>query len=228
MSEPSTSMPRDYPHAPWRMHGFALMRSFLVPTDALELPASLQPVAAAGRTTGALVYVRYLEPSPLTYHELIWAPALVRAPSGEVGLYVAAIYVDDERSLRAGRDIWALPKALARFETEGGGEHADQSQGRVRMRADDGTSIDLSFRGFGPARLPVPPMITTLQTRDGRVERIIGTGSARAGLASLEVPHFASEQDGWAGFIEAKPMPAMRLSSFEVTLPAPEVLGPPR
>jgi hypothetical protein len=225
MSESSPSAARDYPDAPWRMHGFALLRSFLVPTDALELPASLQPVAVAGRTTGALIYVRYLEPSPLVYHELLWAPALVRAPSGEVGLYIAAIYVDDERSLRAGRDIWALPKALARFETEGGAEHPDQNQGRVRMRADDGTSIDLSFRGFGPARLPVPPFITTLQTRAGNVERVVGTGSGRTGLASLEVPHFASEQDSWAGFIEAKPMPAMRLSSFELTLPAPEVLG---
>ncbi|HEU4532662.1 MAG TPA: hypothetical protein VFS00_01045, partial [Polyangiaceae bacterium] len=88
---------RDYPDAPWRMHGLALVRSFLVPTDALELPAPLRPVAAAGRTTGALIYVRYLEPSPLTYHELIWAPALVRAPGGGVGLYVGAIYVDDER-----------------------------------------------------------------------------------------------------------------------------------
>ena len=173
----------DYPDPPWRMYGFAWARSYLVPVDALELPAPLRPVAVGGRTTGTLLYVRYTEPSPLTYHELIWAPALVRAPSGEVGFYVAAIYVDDERSMRGGRDIWALPKVMARFEADGGAERAGEGRGGVRMRADDGTSIDLNFRAFGPSRLPAPPRVVTLQTRDGRVERLRGVGSARAGLA---------------------------------------------
>ncbi|HEU4411497.1 MAG TPA: acetoacetate decarboxylase family protein [Polyangiaceae bacterium] len=217
--------PRDYPDPPWPMHGFAWARSYLVPTDALDLPPPLEPVAAGGRTTGLLLYVRYTEPSPLTYHELVWAPALVRAPGGEIGLYVAAIYVDDERSLRGGREIWALPKAMARFEAEGGAERAGEGAGSVRMRADDGTSIDLRMRAFGPSRVYVPQFLATLQTRGGRVERFTGRGSGRAGLASLEVPHFSSEHEGWAGFIEARALPAMRLASFEIGMQPPEVLA---
>ncbi len=207
------------------MYGFAWARSYLVPTGAFELPEPLRPVSAGGHTTGALIYVRYTEPSPLTYHELIWAPALARAPGGEVGLYVAAIYVDDERSLRGGREIWALPKAIARFETEGGGEHANEGSGGVRVRAEDGTTIDLRLRALGPAALPMPQQPVTLQTRAGRVERFRGRGSGRAGLASLEVPRFSSESEAWAGFLEAKPMPALRLARFDVTLGAPETLA---
>jgi hypothetical protein len=216
---------RDYPDPPWPMHGFAWARTYLVPSASIALPAPLEPVSAGGRTTGLLLYVRYTEPSPITYHELVWAPALARAPNGEVGFYVAAIYVDDERSLRGGREIWALPKVMARFEAEGGAEHAGETKGSVRMRADDGTSIELRMRAFGPARLRVPQFVATLETREGRVERFSGRGSGRAGLASLEVPRFSSEHDGWAGFIEARALPAVRLAGFDVDMNAPEVLA---
>lgn len=216
------------------MHGFAWGRSYLVPTASLALPPPLAPLGVGGRTTGLLLYVRYTEPSPLTYHELIWAPALVRAPSGEAGFYIAAIYVDDERSRRGGREIWALPKTLARFDARGGAEGPGEASGSVRMEADDGTSIEMHMRALGPSRLPVPQYVSTLQTRGDRVERFRGSGSGRAGLASVEVPRFSSEHEGWAGFVEARPLPALRLASFALNLGASEVLaespaeGPPR
>jgi hypothetical protein len=77
-----------HPPAPWRLHGELV----LIPTGA----------------TRGLMLATYTG-ATLAYHELI---AFGR------GLVVTHIYVDDERSLSGGQDIWKLPKELAEFEVD--------------------------------------------------------------------------------------------------------------
>ena len=107
-----------YPTPPWDTHAEGAASLYLVARRTLRLPAGFTPVAAMGRTTGVLAYLRYLPPSPLAYDELIWIPTMVRA-GGKRGWFVEKIYVDHPGSLAAGRREWGLPKELARFERQG-------------------------------------------------------------------------------------------------------------
>lgn len=186
----------------------------------LALPAGLRLVERAGRTVGMLAYIEYREPSPLTYNELIWMPAMTRfrASDGKpaTGYYVARMYVDNDASLAAGRELWALPKTKASFERQG--DH-------VRVSADDGTELELSFRAFGPA-LPVKSRMATLQPVDGGVIRFRAAFFGRVRLARARVTRFSATHEAWMGFEGARrPLGvASCLEHFESTMHAPERL----
>lgn len=98
-----------YPPAPWRMHAQMWLSLFRVPG-----PAGL---AAGGRPGGThgVALVRYDEPSPLTYHELLVAHP-VRSPVK--GVSIDQIWVDSAASMAGGRELWAIPKELCDFDAE--------------------------------------------------------------------------------------------------------------
>lgn len=191
MSLPSESP--SYPAPPWDTHTEGAASLYLVSAKTVRLPAGFRPVAALGKTSGMLAYLRYLPPSPLQYQELIWIPAMVRA-GGRRGWFVDKIYVDDEASLAAGRTEWALPKTLAKFDRQSGG---------ITVTADDGTFARLRLRRFGPAQ-PLRSQLTTLQAAGDQVLGFNCSFSGRVQLGGLTVESFSPGGDGWPSFISAR------------------------
>lgn len=204
-----------YPAPPWRTHGHAVFRAYRVPTSAIELPEGLVAQSTAGYSLGLLGFVRYVAPSPLEYAELIWMPTRVSAARRR-GFYVARMHVDSEPSLAAGREVWALPKTLARFDERGD---------RIDVETEDGSRFALRSRGLGPT-LDARSTMVTLQAREGRALRFAATTTARARVGSLTVESSEIREPGWESFLAAKPLPApaIRLERFETTMELPEPL----
>lgn len=121
--------------APWTLHGeaiigFKLVRGALV--QRLVPPGASIIRVLPGRTL-AMVYLSHYRQSPVgEYREFIFAPALVRR-GGRVGFWISHIFVDNERSLVAGRTLWSLPKQAASFEWSAG--CVDVSGPQVRLQA---------------------------------------------------------------------------------------------
>jgi hypothetical protein len=143
-------MPETYPAAPWRLSGHALAIIRVVPIERIapQVPKSLSIVPIApGRTLSVFYLARYAEPSTLQYHECIVAPALVRK-GPRIGAWISNVYVDNDLSMQAGRDVWGLPKQLAIFDWRW------EERGRVAMTHDE-----VSFELTGspsPTRWPMP------------------------------------------------------------------------
>ncbi len=205
-----------YPAPPWDTHGFAVFCPYLVPRHAVVVPPPLEPVSVAGMCTGVLAYVEYRAPSPLEYSELIWMPALTRAraQSGTVrGYHVAVMYVDSEASLAGGRELWALPKTLARFTRTPDGVDVD---------ADDGTRVSFRFRALGP-RLPGRGRIATLQCEPGGLVRFRGDSSGSVRVGTARVTALESRLPAWDSFRAARPAARLAavLSPFHSIMQAP-------
>jgi hypothetical protein len=76
------------------------------------LPAGAEAVSLAGRNLLVTFWVDY-KGGDLAYHELLVA-LVVRRAAGVAATAVQA-WVDDERSLTGGRQLWAIPKEPAAF-----------------------------------------------------------------------------------------------------------------
>ncbi|MCB9597432.1 MAG: acetoacetate decarboxylase family protein [Sandaracinaceae bacterium] len=204
-----------YPEPPWQTHGRARFLAYSVDASRVRPPPGFEVEARLGRSLGILGYVEYEPPSPLSYREVLWMPARVRARlrDGSVarGWYVAKMLVDDASSLAAGRAEWALPKQLARFEGEGA---------TVTMRGEDGSRIEWTSRTLGA--LPGRGSVVTLQRRGDELVRFRGDFSGRAAPARARVR--ASGLDGtWQGLDGARPLPflALELSRFRAVMQPP-------
>ncbi|HEX7304851.1 acetoacetate decarboxylase family protein [Lentzea sp.] len=105
-----------YPPEPWHMRGSAVISVFRVPrgvVPAQHLPSGARLISLAGNTFVAVAFVTYAPGSVLTYDELlVAAPVLDR---GSVAVTVPQIWVDSEASRDGGRELWGIPKKLARF-----------------------------------------------------------------------------------------------------------------
>lgn len=201
-----------YPSPPWHTHGYAAIRAYRVPREVVQVPEGLTIRSRRGQCTGLLAYVRYLAPSPLQYAELIWMPTMVEA-KGKKGWYVARMHVDDESTLAAGREVWALPKTMARFE---------ESDGRVEVATSDRSRISLRFGGRGPA-LPSVGAMVTLQSRGGQPVRFKATSRAWGQIGRLEVDRIEVGEPEWESFRHARPVraPAVFLKRYETTMHPP-------
>ncbi len=201
----------EYPPVPWHTHGRAFMQPYLVRAADLALPDGFRPVTVARRCVGILALIEYVAPSPLTYAELLWMPCMVSA-SGLRGYYVAKMYVDSTASLAAGRELWALPKQLARFEI---GER------EATIETEDGAHLELSLARRGPA-VPLRVSAGTVQDGGADLVRFRGTGRARAASGGVSV-RSAEGVDRWNGFATARRLPGIgaALASFEITMLPP-------
>lgn len=202
-----------YPEPPWRMHGRGLFIAYRVPAQEIELPRGMSAVTVRGQALGLLAYIEYLAPSPLVYRELIFMPCLVSAQAmggrRKRGYWVSRMYVDNEASLRGGREIWALPKTLARFS-------AGESSNEVEIHAEDGTSMRIRWKAAGP-QVPVKNSVVTLQREGDELVGFRGEFSAKARASWATVSQFESEHPGWNGFHPKRclPIPAAFFSSFD-------------
>lgn len=89
-----------YPAAPWQMHGQLWVSLF-------KVREGDHPDRAPGIHGVALV--KYEDPSPLTYGELLVAHQEDKA------ITITDIWVDSPASVAGGRELWAIPKDLCEF-----------------------------------------------------------------------------------------------------------------
>src|ERR1700712_1202555 len=89
-----------YPDAPWHMTGQLWLSLF-------KVRVGDHPDRVPGIYGVALV--KYEEPSPLTYGELLVARPVNKAVN------ITDIWVDSPASMHGGRDLWAIPKDLCDF-----------------------------------------------------------------------------------------------------------------
>jgi acetoacetate decarboxylase len=147
------------------------------------IPAQLPVISVApGKTLGALWIAAYERGSTLEYRELIVGCGLTRHGT-HLGLWISHIFVDEPRSLAAGREVWGLPKELASFtgRLAGGGE----------LAVHRGTQLLCEARWQVPRwHLPAPLYVPALT----RVKEVLcafaGRGATRlaACAGQLEVP----------------------------------------
>ncbi|UJR81328.1 acetoacetate decarboxylase family protein [Sandaracinus amylolyticus] len=206
-----------YPDAPWHTHGRAIFQPFLVRASSLRLPEGFAPRLVGGRAIGLLGLVEYVAPSPLTYCELVWMPCFVRARGAASGYFVEKMYVDSEASLRGGRELWALPKQIARFEW---GER------EARVETEDGARLVLDVALRGPA-MRAPSDVATVQDAGDALVRFRGSGRATVRSAHLRVRE-ARGLDGWSGWRGATRIrgAGAALVDFAITMHPPKRVVP--
>ncbi len=214
------AMGHEYPQPPWHTKGMGVAAAFMVPEGAVAVPPPLEAVSLAGCHIGLLSYIEYHPPSPLVYSELVWMPTRVRYRQGgrwTRGYYVSHMYVDDEASLAAGRELWALPKVMARFE---------RSDHGVEMESDDGLRLSLSFRRRGPT-LPIRSATATLQVGPDGVVGFRGDFRGRVALSSFAIRSLQFTDPSWQSLDRARrlPAPALMLTEVETTMRPPREFG---
>ncbi|MGL4304609.1 MAG: acetoacetate decarboxylase family protein [Mycobacteriaceae bacterium] len=126
--------------APWELvtPGFFWMMPVL-PEDSSLLPDELRKGSTLLAKAGALLNYDY---TPVgRYNEL--GAGLVFSKGADVGAYVPFLPIDLPRSVRGGRENWALPKTLADF--------ADLGEGRMgKQVSGPGWSVRVEIAPVGP------------------------------------------------------------------------------
>lgn len=195
-----------YPPAPWHMHGSLWLSVFRLREDADERhPAGHYGVAL----------VSYVEPSPLTYHELLVART-TRDGDGKGAVTITDIWVDSVASQAGGRALWAIPKDLCDFDME--------STFRGPVTSTDWTAlagrspiVDASFTDVSRAAPRVPFSGRVIQpgiAEHPETARVAMKGSAKA-LPCRARWSFAS--NGPLAFLgQARQLGSFRMSSFRL------------
>ena len=168
----------DYPPAPWRMAGPALVAVAPMPLSVARalVPAPAQAVPIApGRALAVYILAHYSWGAPLRYGEVAGMVA-ARVGAGPAG-FVDSMLVDDEQSMAGGREMWNVPKELTRFTF---GEGFAEAEGVLKAT-------------WTPPRrlLKVPRAAGTfLGGLDGTLARGTLRGAVRVGVVRprLEIP----------------------------------------
>jgi acetoacetate decarboxylase len=174
-----------YPPAPWTLKGFAVQTIRLVDTAKARpfIPPDLDIVPIfPGKTLGLMYLASYGQGSALSYNELIVVPALARHGKN-VGFWISHIYVDHSDSMAGGREIWGLPKELARFEWRLGEES------EVLVSQDERVLCNLRYA----RRLRLwhqPLFLPVLSKQGGNLLRFEGRLTAKLGLGKgwMDIP----------------------------------------
>jgi hypothetical protein len=98
------------------MRGSLVISVFRVPGKLVpqaHLPPNARLITLAGNVFVAVAFVSYEPGSELTYEELLVATPV--RDEGRVAVSVPQIWVDSEASRDGGREMWGIPKQLARF-----------------------------------------------------------------------------------------------------------------
>lgn len=200
-----------YPPTPWEMTGQQWMSLFRVkePVDELR-PAGLY----------AASFVRYEEPSPLTYSELLVARTVDSGSGSGRGRRVSItdIWVDSPASVAGGRELWAIPKGLCdfTFETSHRGPLSSTnwsaSIGRRPVASASFTDVSRAF-----VRTPFKggTWQPGIGDTDGEERRANLSGSAR----SLPCRgHWDFDADGPLGWLrDARQLASFRMVDFQMS-----------
>jgi hypothetical protein len=159
------------------------------PGAADRLPAPLRGRRALPVTVGALV--RYAETPVGPYHEVLASPVLLSGSRGPEAA-VPFIAVDSLPSVHGGRENWALPKTLARFDWP------ERPRGGFELDAEgDGWSVHASVRPR-PRKLPLAAVLRNRQVTPAGEEIVFGSrmrGAAR--IATVELETRGPTLPGW-------------------------------
>jgi acetoacetate decarboxylase len=183
-------LPRESSPAPWATVLDAVVWFHrAAPGAADRLPRALRDRRTLPVTVGALI--RYRETPVGPYHEVLASPVVVAGPKGPEAA-VPFIAVDSLPSVHAGRENWALPKTLARFEwpeTPNGGFELD-AEGA-------GWSVHATVR---PRARRLPFMATSRNrqvTPDNQEITFDSAWRGRARLAHVELETRGPTLPGW-------------------------------
>ena len=174
-----------YPPAPWRLAGPAVVVMTAMPVERARafVPDDLEIVAVApGRTLAALVVADYQEQATFPYGELAVMPAVVRCGRTS-GAWISDIWVDSDRSLRGGREMWGMYKYKATFGWTAGESNS------VTITADSQRLVSLAWRP--PRRLlPSPGFVLGVGSVDGDRRRFTARGLSwmAAARVDLDIP----------------------------------------
>lgn len=213
-----------YPEPPWSLRspvGFAWVGLGSADTLRQHLPAGLELLTLPGGTAPvAIAAVRYDEGSTLAYSELLVGTA-VRA-QGRSALHVLQLYVDDDRSLRAGRERWALPKERASFQWETRGEPGSllaRSPASRELTITRGTQVLLQawWLPRGPA-FPVARSLPALSVKEGAIAPWAFEARARVRLA---MRHLTVPAGSPLELVAPRAAAMLDLSEVALEIPAP-------
>jgi hypothetical protein len=195
----------DPPPPPWSCSG--QIHLGLVRADRpAELPEGFAPLL--GRKTWGIGLLRYLE-GPLCYDELVVGPMVRRGT--RPGILVRHIFVDDPVSRRGGREIWGLPKELARFAW---------SEGAVEVSDDAGPLARLAFEDAGLALPDFTLPCLGFGLLDGRWTHVVMRFHARFRRARLGAPWLSDR----FGFRAVSSPFAVHAARFDAVIEAPRLL----
>ena len=154
-----------------------------------RLPAALRGRRSLPVTVGALV--RYRETPVGPYHEVLASPVLLAGPKGPEAV-VPFIAVDSLPSVRGGRENWALPKTLARFEWP------PEPRGGFELDAEgEGWSVHATVRPRA-RRLPFAAIARNRQVTPAGAEIAFASSArGRARLAAVELETRGPTLPGW-------------------------------
>lgn len=184
----TVDLPATAPPAPWTVQARALMwtgraNRRVVQTLPRRLRQGWRPVLTA------VSLVSYSKTPVGPYEEVVAAVILLRGRHRIV--HVPFIAVDSPTSVVGGRENWALPKTLARFE-------GAPMAGTTMSSRGDGFDIEAKARSLGPA-FPARSTATLVQERPtGGLWQTALTISARVRPALITVTLSGSAQlEGW-------------------------------
>jgi hypothetical protein len=207
-----------YPAAPWTLRGFSLQTLELIDIAKARplIPAELDIVSVLpGKTIGGVYVAYYGEDSTLVYHELIVVAGLTRY-GNKTASWISHIYVDNPDSVAGGREIWGLPKELARFTWETG------QQDRVSVY--QGEQLLCSLRRswslkFWRQKL----MVDSFSTLDGNLLQFQGQATANLAMvgAELQIP----QESPFAQLGMGRPLLAIKSDALELIANPPQVVG---
>ena len=151
------------PPPPWHLAGHAHLTIWRLDAQRLPaLPEGVRPATVRGQALVVTAFVDYSEEGVLAYHELL-AGVVARRGRG-LALTITDIWVDDEVSQAGGRELWGIPKRLARFD--------------LLVATDDDGPI--GFAAFVPYRLVRSPTV--------RLPRLSGTVAQTLAGATVATP----------------------------------------
>ncbi|RYP86412.1 acetoacetate decarboxylase [Nocardioides guangzhouensis] len=200
-----------HPPAPWRLHGDMWLSLFRV-----------RRVSTHRDGLYGAAWVRYREPSSLTYHELLVA-RLADVPQRRVPvtITITEIWVDSPDSLEGGRALWAIPKDLADFGLD------SSASGPVRRTSwhaglDNRPIAGARFTDVSALAPPVPFRFRTHQTHDERTGGPTGTlVEARVAGRGRALParsHWEFAPNGpLAHLAGARPVASFTITDFALT-----------
>jgi hypothetical protein len=198
-----------YPPEPWQLRGVFRASLWLVPRSSVEgfLPQGVSPVTLDDKVLILTGWAVYTPGGVLEYRELLCAVAV--GSWRTLGVTVTHIWVDNPASMAGGRELWGIPKRLARFtspESDGFSEEAHDEHGPIARLA-FGRTASL------PGRWPLP--LRTIQSLEGKlkVTRVRATGQVGFGSA-----RWSFDEAGPLAFLHGlRPIVSMRLGSMGVS-----------
>jgi hypothetical protein len=174
----------------------------------------------AGKTLGGLVFFSY-DRGSLVYRELNVVAGLVRIGT-RLAFLLPRLYVDSDKSLLGGREIWGVPKEIASFEIA-------QDIGVTTIEVRQGSRDVCRLRCTVPTsglRLPLPLPLPAFGIRGDSFLMFTGNLAARISLvrAAVEMP----AESEFAALGLARPKFSLRCDNLLLNVPSPHVVARPQ